>query len=265
MTQAPPEISFDLFRFVTIEHEQLLVRLADNREEFAILNDLQSLYLSVTSNVVVGDDDTVIWHLLSFAHYHLLFSSACLMRCHLSEAFASARAAIDGAFVAAQIIHDRASQVAYAKRTKPFDKLARHLKNLVRDQKQLPHPLVPELLKLFDEFSTFASHADASSFVHRVKATEDGTGKTRFSVEYFQFARSDAERRIHAITLFHTFVMILDIFSDFLVTEKRAVPEPWRSTLHALGARIECHHDMLKAVLPTEIDPFIRERPAPTK
>jgi hypothetical protein len=180
------------------------------------------------------------------------------MRCHLSEAFSSARAAIDGAFVAAQIIYDRSSQVAYAKRTKPFDKLVRHLKNLMRNQKQLPHSLVPELLKLYDVCSTFSSHADASSFVHRVKATEDEAGKTRLSVEYFQFARNETERRIHAITLFHTFVMILDTFSEFLVTEQRIVSAQWRDALHALGGRIERQHDTLKAVLPTHIDPFIR-------
>jgi hypothetical protein len=136
MNQTDPEISLDLFRFITIENEQLLVWLAENRDEFEILNDLQRLYLSVTSNLPAGEDDTVILHLLTFVHYHLLFSSACLMRCHLSEAFSSARAAIDGAFVAAQIIYDRAAQVAYVKRTKPFDKLTHHLKNLVRDQKK---------------------------------------------------------------------------------------------------------------------------------
>ena len=129
-------------------------------------------------------------------------------------------------------------------------------------KKKLPHPLVSELLKLYDEFSSFASHADASSFVHRMKATKDGSGKTHLSVEYFQFARNDIERRIHATTIFHTFVMIIDIFSDFLVNEKQAVPELWRDSLHALGARIGRHHDILKAALPAEIDPFIRECPA---
>ncbi len=95
------------------------------------------------------------------------------MRCHLSEAFASARAAIDAALIAAQIIHDRASQVAYTKREKPFDNFARHLGNLIRDGKPLPHPLVPALRDLYKTISTFAGHADVGSFVHRVKLTED--------------------------------------------------------------------------------------------
>jgi hypothetical protein len=175
----------DLFRFVSIEHEQFLVWLANNGNEFDILSHLQSLYLAVTSTVPARQDDVVIFHLLTFTYYHLLFSSACLMRCHLSEAFSSARAAIDGALVAAQIIHDRASQVAYAKRTKPFDKLLRHLKNLVQARKRLPHHLVPKLLELHDEFSTFASHADAASFVHRIKAANE-QNNLMLTMEYFQ-------------------------------------------------------------------------------
>src|SRR5882672_7531897 len=97
------------------------------------------------SNATVGENEFVLFQLLTFTHYHFLYALACLMRCHLSEAFASARAAIDAALIAAQIIHDRASQVAYTKREKPFDNFARYLGNLIRDGKPLPLPLVPSL------------------------------------------------------------------------------------------------------------------------
>src|SRR5205807_624125 len=106
----------DLFKFVSIENEQLMVSLAKDREQFGVISHIQGLYDAACSNREANENDIVVFQLLTFTHYHFLFSTACLMRCHLSEAFASARAAIDAALIAAQIIHDRASQVAYVKR-----------------------------------------------------------------------------------------------------------------------------------------------------
>jgi hypothetical protein len=192
----------------------------------------------------------VIFQLLAFTHYHFPFSTACLMRCHLSEAFASARVAIDAALIGAFIIKDRALQVAYAKREKPFDKLNRHLRNLVRDKKPLPHPLVGELLKLHDKCSTFASHADIGSFVHRLDfAQSPAQSGPVITVEYFQFAKNQTERKIHGFALLFTFVMILDVFSDFLVSEYEVAPPEWKEELHNLGAEIQIRNDELKIAL----------------
>jgi len=117
--------------------------------------------------MTVHENEVVIFQLLTVTHYHFLFSTACLMRCHLSEAFASARVAIDAALIAAQIIYDRASQTAYAKREKPFDSFARYLGNLIKDKKSCltiwwkrcllstkesaPLPVMPTLAALFIE------------------------------------------------------------------------------------------------------------------
>jgi hypothetical protein len=244
----------DLLRFVSIENEQFLVSLANNRDELKILSHIQGLYDAATAEKNVDENDMAVFQLLTFTHYHFLFSSACLMRCHLSEAFASARAAIDGALVAAQIIHDRASQVAYTKREKPFDNFARYLGNLIKDKKPSPHRLVPDLIGLHKSFSSFAAHADVGSFVHRVKFTGEPQGRM-LTFEYFQFAQNETERKIHALTLFHTFVMILDVFSDFLVSEQKVVPKEWQDELRGLGGAIERHHDELKAGLQAEATP----------
>lgn len=170
------------------------------------------------------------------------------MRCHLSEAFASVRAAIDGALVGAQLIHDRASQVAYTKREKPFDNFARYLGNLIRDGKPLPHPLVPVLFNQHKTISAFAVHADVGSFLHRVNFA-DGPENPMMSVGYFQFAKNPAEREIHGLAVFHSFVMILDVFSDFLVTEQKAVPQEWQDELRALGTTIERRAEALRGTL----------------
>src|ERR1700686_963972 len=123
------------------------------------------------------------------------------MRCHLSEAFDSVRSAIDAALIAAYIIKDRAGQVAYVKREKPFDNYARYLGNLRKDGKDLPHPLMGTSMDQQKTISRFASHADIDSFVHRVRETKDAEGRGVLGMEYFQFARNDDERALHTISL----------------------------------------------------------------
>jgi hypothetical protein len=242
-----------LFEFISMEEQQVLVSLAKGREELAVIAHLEGLYKAAMSFKSAARDDFVIFQLLTFTHYHFLFSTACQMRCHLSEAFASARSAIDGALIGAHIIHDRASQVAYAKREKPFDNFARYLGNLIKDKKALPHRLVPTLFKQHKLISTFASHADVNSFVHRItKSWRDDA--VIMNVEYFQFARDDTERKIHALTLFHTFVMTLDIFSEFLVVEQKVVPAQWQQEIHKLGHTIERRMKVLRASLPPDPD-----------
>src|SRR3954451_11629528 len=168
MAQTILKRPLNLLQFVSVENEQFLVSMASNPEEFRTLSYIHGLYDAAMAEKSVHENDIAVFQMLTFTHYHFLFATACLMRCHLSEAFASVRAAIDGALVGAQLIHDRASQLAYAKREKPFDNFARYLGNLIRNGKPLPHPLVPVLFNQHKAISGFAVHADVGSFVHRV-------------------------------------------------------------------------------------------------
>jgi hypothetical protein len=236
----------DLVRFVGAEYENFLVSLANHRNDLAIINRLQGLYAAAMSHKTIKGNDVVLYQLLTFIHYHFLFSTSNLMKLHLSEAFASLRAAIDAALIAAQIVHDRASQLAYAKREKPFDKLSRHFRNLIRDKKPLPHRHIPVLLNVHELCSRFASHADIDSFIHRARISPDGDAEI-LRVDYFQFARDPDERQMHALRLFHTFLTILDVYADFLVVEVGSVPEAWRKELHALGSTMEQHSAALSA------------------
>ncbi|MDA0782200.1 MAG: hypothetical protein PQ612_09315 [Rickettsiales bacterium] len=108
MMTNPP---LDIIKFASIENEQLLVSIANNKEELAIISRIQGLYAPALEHKEIGENEMVIFQLLHFIHYHFLFSNMCLMRCHLSEAFASTRTAIDAALIATMIIDDRSKQV----------------------------------------------------------------------------------------------------------------------------------------------------------
>ena len=168
MTEGIERTAPDFLRLLSMEENNLLVSVANNRDEFGALARVEGLYSAAMNYQSIRNNDVVLFQFLTFIHYQFPFSLACQMRCHLSEAFGAARAAIDAALNAAYIIHDRAAQVAYAKREKPFDNFARYLGSLISHGKPLPHPLMAPLIKQQKEISTFAVHADIGTFVHRV-------------------------------------------------------------------------------------------------
>jgi hypothetical protein len=102
----------------------------------------------------------------------------------------------------------------------------------------MPHHLVPALRDIHGKLSSFASHADIDSFAHKVEITEKDA-KPVVQIQYFQFSRNDAERKVHFLQLLLSFVIVLDIFSDFLVSQLRTVPKQWQDELRGLGNALE--------------------------
>jgi hypothetical protein len=241
----------DLLRFVSAENANFLNTFANLSDEKDILTKLEGLYAAViTPPRAIPENDIVLFQLLQLTHYHFLFSLSCLMRCHLSEAFASVRVAVDAALIASVIIDDRSAQVAYVKREKPFDKLNRYLKNLIDKGTNLHHA-VPQLLKLHGICSSFASHADIGAFVHRVMISKDGD-KRKIDLQYFQFANSEARRKVHCFNIFYCFVLILDLFSDYLVEERKAVSAEWRKDVIRLGEHVVQKNNEARAIVESE-------------
>jgi hypothetical protein len=242
----------NLLSFVSGEHEQFLISLANDTREMAFIGRLQTLYEAALPDVEVPEDDMPVFQLLTFTHYYFLLATAMLMRCHLSEAFGCARIAIDAALIGAHLISDRKAHVAYIKREKPFDNFARYLGNLIKDGKPLPHPLVPELVRLQKTLSTFTSHADIGAFAHRIDITPE-EGQPQIRVQYFQFSKSSAERQIHALRLFHIFVMVLDVFSEFLALEHKIVSKEWQFELNRIGGELERGAARLRSTLSPDV------------
>lgn len=243
-TGTPPH----LLRFIAIEHEQCLVSIANGHEILAIHGHVHDLYLPALTVTAVAEEDIIFLQLLSFVHFHFLHGNASLLRCHLSEGYASARSGIDASLIAATILADPSMQQKYVKREKPFDKLNRHLRNLIKDKKP-HHRLIPTLLQKHGVYSAFASHADIDAFMHRVEFS-GAPGSMRF--EYFQFARDANERFLHMLAMQHVFVLILDVFSDFLRSRK-IVDDAWHQRLVYLGQEIERR---LLALRPKDAEAF---------
>ncbi|MDA0782199.1 MAG: hypothetical protein PQ612_09310 [Rickettsiales bacterium] len=100
----------------------------------------------------------------------------------------------------------------------------------------------------------FASHADIDSFVHRATVDTINSKQDFVSLEYFQFARNEAERKIHTFTMLHVYIMIIDVSGEFYVREQKLLPAEWYDEIHKLGALIEHQAKILQTELhPTDI------------
>jgi hypothetical protein len=210
----------NLLGFIADEDKEFQASLARDHADITLWDQIKGFYEAALVEVKVHENDIPIFQVLTVSHYHFLTATAALMRCHLSEMFGAVRIAIDVALVGAQIIADRGSQIAWVKREKPFDNLARYYGNLIKDKKPLPHALIPTLLALHKQLSGISSHADIGTFLHRTTITKESYGQ-RIFVKYFQCSDDARQRSIQALTPAHAFVMILDVFSDFLSTSRR--------------------------------------------
>jgi len=230
----PPNIN----QFVDAEARQFARTFELCQEEIKFLEKIHEFYIAVMRGQNVNPSEATLLHLLALIHYNFLFSSTTYARGHLAEACNSARVAIDAALIAAYIIHDRTSQEAYIDRKSPFDKLIRHYKNMIKDQKPLPHSFIPTLIKQHDFFSRYASHADVDSFAYRSEFMEnDGMASTR--VSYFQIPQNNDYFKHHFLGLLKSFILTLDVFSTYFVDERKVVPASWRENLRAVGRQIE--------------------------
>ena len=238
----------NIIQFVSQEHENFLIALVRDREFFAPQFELQGFYTAAIKEVEGRDGDLPLVQLILFLHFHFLFASACFARCHLSAAFASSRAAIDAALIGAYIIRDRQAGEAYVKREPPFDNFARHLGNLIKANKPLPHPLVRPLFELQKKLSQFSVHADIGSFIHRAKIIRNAD-EDELQFQYFQLVEDNTRRKIYGLQLLLAFVLVLDMFSDFLVAEQMCLSVAWQNHLRSLGARLEVTLEEAKTAL----------------
>lgn len=229
--QFPP----NLLEYVATEEHQFLVSLVRCKQEFDLFNHLDYAY-RLAFNKKCDDFPVhgvvVLDQLYPLTHHCLLFSFSTMMRCHLAESYSCMRVAIDAALVAHYVIRNPDSCIDYMNRKKPFDKLTRYYKNLIKNQAPSVHDSLPFLIDKIDQISQYMSHADFSCLIHRFEADEDGTNR-RFN--YFQFNYEDIDaNRFYYLIIIEVFSHILLIFKDFVQDEIRIVGNEYEENVKSV-------------------------------
>ena len=74
MTEGIERAAPDFLRFLSMEESNLLVSVANNREEFGAMARVEGLYNAAMNYQSIKSNDVVLLQFLTFIHYQFLFS-----------------------------------------------------------------------------------------------------------------------------------------------------------------------------------------------
>jgi len=231
------EINFP--EYIGIEEQNLLTSLNNFRPEFDLFYNVDRIYQEPLKRLVVSEDKATVPQLYLFVHFHLYFSISCLLRSHLSECLASIRKAIDASLSAYKIILEPDFSEKYENRDKYFQFIKRNFQHEIKKDSS-KYPLSHSLINIHDACSEFGSHADISSFFHRLERKEiPNTNQDHVVVHYFQFPRNPEEYRFYYIVVLQAFYNMFMIFRLFLDKSLRIVDPEWEKVISFIGPELE--------------------------
>lgn len=213
------ELQTNLLAFIGAEETNLLVTMTKCHRDIEFFPLLDGAYQAPIRFIDVNINDEhkkTILSLYLFTHYHLYFSTACLLRCHLSDSLGSTRKAIDATLTAYRLIDEPATLTQYHERHRNYQNIKSYMaRQMTHDKTKFT--LARELIKLHDLCSEFGSHADISSFIHRVSVeSTQKEGKGLLKVNMFQTPNRDIELRGYLAQTLLAYAQMVKVFSAFL-------------------------------------------------
>lgn len=214
------DLGTNLLEFIGIEETNLLVTMVKCNPEIAkVFPKLDGAYQAPMKFIDVNLKDEhkkTVLALYLYTHYHLYFSTVCLLRCHLSDSLASTRKAIDATLTAYRLIEEPGTLELYEKGDWSYKGIKRFVER-ARKKDKAKFPLAETLIPLHELCSEFGSHADISSFIHRLSIEEiEGSNKALFKVHMFQTPDTDLELRAYLVQTLLAYTLMAKVFSTFV-------------------------------------------------
>ncbi len=225
----------NFLEYLSAEEQNLLIGMVNFRQEFDLFDALDRVYREPLGRLDVRESEAVIPQLYLFVHFHLYFGFSCLLRAHLSESLTSIRKAIDAALTAYELILAPEKTKAYIERDSFFLFIKANVKRSIEiDSKS--YPLAHELIKLHEDCSEYGSHADISSFFHRLEVQDGGAAnKLKLLVHYFQYPRNREQYKFYILMFLYSFILIFKIFKEFLDKNFKIVHVAWEQDIKILS------------------------------
>jgi hypothetical protein len=241
------ELNF--LEYLAGEEQNLLTSIINFRPDFDAFYNLDSIYQEPIRYLEVTREEDIVPSLFLFVHFHLYFSVSCLLRSHFSECLASARKAIDASLSAYRIILEPQTAELYKKRDKSFLYIKSHIQS-ERKKDGNKYPIAEGLLELHDMCSEYGSHADVSSFVHRVEVRDlPAPNKQHLMFHYFQFPKDTNEYAVYLVDTLWAFYGMLLIFRDFLEPKVKGASPNWGQKVDALGVHLNERRNTLYGII----------------
>ena len=241
----------NLLEFVSKEENNLLTTLVNYHADIGQFSKVDGHFQAPTKHVAVPAADTygrTILGLYLFTHYHLYLSFVTLIRCHLSDSLASTRKALDATLTAYRLHAEPNTLDEYLNERGTYKFIARTISR-AREKDANLFPLAPSLLHLHGVCSQFGSHADISSFVHRIKVVPLDAGKGVVEHLMFQYPKDPEEFRYYLVSTMSAYILMLQVFIDSVAKYTKDFDiDAWAASKNALIASTEKVRAALAAV-----------------
>ncbi|GEM_PF-3997359 len=240
----------NFLEYLGAEEHNLLASIVNFKSDFDLFYNLDQIYREPLIRLEIPPSKATIPQLFLFVHFHLYFSVSCILRSHLSECLGSMRKAIDASLSAYQIILEPSSAQAYENRNPMFQHIKSHIQNEIKKDSS-KYPLAHQLVNIHDLCSEFGSHADVSSFFHRLELRPDANGKKELRVHYFQFPKKKPEYQFYFIATLQGFYLMFRIFKVFFDQNLKIIDIHWEQLIETLGKKLDEQRKLYKSKMDT--------------
>lgn len=250
-----------LLEYLGVEETNLLVSMNLCKRDMDFFPKLDGLFqeplkyidLKVKNRAELTHDDKyrmTVLTLYLYVHYHLYSAFSTMLRCHLSDALSQTRKAIDAAFTAARLIREPATLKDYLDRHADYRNIKRTVSDANKKQ-ETEYPDTGPLVEMHGICSEFGSHADVSSFIHRVEMTEpDELGKSLMRLLMFQKPDSDLEFRYYLVQILASFSQMLWLFRDFVGDVAKGIEkEKWVAVIAQTISAIQKESEQIEVAM----------------
>lgn len=206
----------NLIEFASKEEHNLLTSIHRYHDDVTHFARVDGHFQAPVKHVNVAATDNygrMLLALYLFTHYHLYLSFATMLRCHLSDSFASTRKAIDATLTAYRLHVDPSTLQEYLEERGTYKSIARTI-GRAREKDSSIFPLAPPLLELYGLCSQYGSHADVASFAHRVEVVQLSKDQEVIEHLMFQYPKDPDEFRYYIVSTMSAFLLMLEVFID---------------------------------------------------
>ncbi|MCF8043184.1 MAG: hypothetical protein K9K65_16910 [Desulfarculaceae bacterium] len=230
----------NFLEYLGTEEQNMLTSLINFKADFDLFYELDGIYQAPISSFLGTEGEELVPTLYLFVHFHLYFTTSCLLRSHLSEALVSLRKAIDAGLTAYAILLDPGKAEAYVNRDKFFLHIKANVQTAITKD-AAAYPLAQNLIQIHDMCSQYGSHSDVDSFLHRLETKgEDSSDRYELFLHYFQFPKGGSEEyRFYFLSVLQAFLLIFLIFKIFFSQKLRIIDPVWEQRIAKLGTYLD--------------------------
>ena len=179
----------NILEFVSFEHHNELVSIANLKSELGFLQELDEIFQDVLHVFAVNKSNNVQFMVSTMylqAHSEFYVGMSQFFKSHIGKAFFSLRIAIDASFNANYFIKNPKDISAFLEENHPLQKkIFWRIKDYTAKNTK-GHSLIQSLVKIHEVASNFSAHSSLQSLVYKYKHVIDaGEKKEEVQISYF--------------------------------------------------------------------------------